>query len=395
MLDMVKLAVRNLSRRRTRTLLTVLSIAIGVLSVVLIMAVSNGGKAAFNKELSSMGVGGIMVGRDAFSEQTALGSETELEVIKGLQGVDNAIPVVVQYSKLALRNMLAETIVWGIDSGAEQVISMEVLHGRTFRQSDMDSKAAVCIIDEALAQKIYQRSNIVGKSLELSIQGRYETFEIIGVVASGGSLLQNVLSGYIPYFVYVPISTLQQYGGKSNFDQIAVQIEQGYDVDEQGEFVVSVLNTLNQSEVYRYENIATQKDNLNRLLDIVSLILTVIAGISLVVAGFGILTIMLVSVSERTKEIGIKKSLGASRAMIRREFLAESFMISLTGGVLGLATGVGAAWLAMRLIGAELLLAPAELAGLLFFVVTVGILCGVYPAAQAAKLRPVDALRQE
>ena len=102
-----------------------------------------------------------------------------------------------------------------------------------------------------------------------------------------------------------------------------------------------------------------------------------------------------VSVSERTKEIGIKKSLGASRAMIRREFLAESFMISLTGGVLGLATGVGAAWLAMRLIGAELLLAPAELAGLLFFVVTVGILCGVYPAAQAAKLRPVDALRQE
>ena len=119
----------------------------------------------------------------------------------------------------------------------------------------------------------------------MCIRDRYETFEIIGVVASGGSLLQNVLSGYIPYFVYVPISTLQQYGGKSNFDQIAVQIEQGYDVDEQGEFVVSVLNTLNQSEVYRYENIATQKDNLNRLLDIVSLILTVIAGISLVVAG--------------------------------------------------------------------------------------------------------------
>lgn len=159
--------------------------------------------------------------------------------------------------------------------------------------------------------------------------------------------------------------------------------------------MVEVLNRLAQDQSYRFDNISAQTDKLIRLMDVISLILAVIASISLLVAGIGIMTVMLVSVSERTKEIGIKKAIGASRNMILKEFLAESFAISSAGGCIGLMAGILLSLAASAVMGTVPRLEWGSYLLSFFFTVGIGILFGIYPAVKAAALRPVDALRKE
>lgn len=395
MTDLLKSAVKNLRRRRLRTFLTICSIAIGLTAVVLIFTISGYGKMALNQELESMGLGGIMVSRDPFSNDAKMDRTTELSVIQQMEGVEEAVPVVAEYSKLVLRNLITETIIWGIDQGEGQMISLKLLFGRLLQNPDVAQCQKVCIVDEALAQKIYKRSNIVGKTIRLELQNQYEEFEIIGVVASGGNLLQNVLSGYIPYFVYIPYTTLQQMTGNQDFNQIAITLKDDYEANQQGDRIVETLNRLDGSQCYRFDNISTQTDKLKNMMDILSFVLAVIAAISLLVAGIGIMTVMLVSVSERTKEIGIKKAIGASRKMILKEFLAESFTISLCGGIIGILSGLMLSFIISFLLGVPLILEWNSYGISFLFTVGIGVIFGLYPAIRASALRPVEALKVE
>lgn len=395
MIELLKAAMKNLYRRRLRTFLTICSIAVGLTAVVIIFTISGYGKSFVSQELESMGLGGIMVSKTSSQQGFSLDKEEEIAAIRAMEGVEEVIPVVAEYSQLSLRNMLAETIVWGIDCGDQQLLTLQTLYGRMLQKGDIQQQSRVCVIDQALAEKIYKRSNIVGKTIKLSLGNQYETFEIVGVVASGGSLLQNVLSGYIPYFVYVPYTTLQAATGKQDFNQLAVTFQDHSDIEQQGEKLVEVLNRLAQDQSYRFDNISAQTDKLIRLMDVISLILAVIASISLLVAGIGIMTVMLVSVSERTKEIGIKKAIGASRNMILKEFLAESFAISSAGGCIGLMAGILLSLAASAVMGTVPRLEWGSYLLSFFFTVGIGILFGIYPAVKAAALRPVDALRKE
>ena len=153
--------------------------------------------------------------------------------------------------------------------------------------------------------------------------------------------------------------------------------------------------TTNNDGFFRTDNLSTQRDKLGNLLDIVSLVLTAISGISLIVSGLGIMTIMLVSVNERTREIGVKKAIGASRGRILFEFLAEAVIISLMGSLIGVAVGGGISWIGMQTFGMTVPIARTDFALLIAFSVLLGAIFGVYPAVKAAKLRPVDALRLE
>ena len=146
---------------------------------------------------------------------------------------------------------------------------------------------------------------------------------------------------------------------------------------------------------YRTDNLAVQKERLSGLMDIVSLVLTVISGISLLVSGMGVMTVMLSSVSERTREIGIKKAIGATRGRIMGEFLAEAVVLSLIGSLIGIAFGCVAAWTGGAILGVTVPISLNTLLGLILFTVFTGAVFGVYPAFKAAQLRPVDALRTE
>ena len=393
MFDYIINGSKNVFRKKLRSMLTIVGIAIGVLSVIIISTIGEVGKTTINNEIDSIGMSGLTV-RTVQNESGLF--TAQLNTIEALQDVYDAMPLMLEYTESGMRGLKTDCAVWGIDNGAQNIVSMELLYGRFINKADVASNENVCIVDENYAQNIYKRSNVVGKTIEISLGGHIESFTVIGVVKTGGSLIQGLIGNYIPCFVYMPYTTLKSYTGKSNFDQIAVKLKPDANPDHTAKEIKACLSgTSGSTENIRVENLVAQREQLDQILGIVTLILSVIAGISLIVAGLSIMTVMLVSVSERTKEIGIKKSIGASRQKIMAEFLAESFLISSIGSGAGVVAGVH-----LSLVGCLILGIPPQLnIGMIvfsaLFAVGVGVLFGVYPALQAAKLRPVDALRSE
>ncbi|MCL2885151.1 MAG: ABC transporter permease [Oscillospiraceae bacterium] len=411
MRDMWESAVRHLGRRRLRTLLTVSGILVGVALVMVVSLIGAAGRATINGELDSMGLSGLSVssGNDGGSLSPA-----DLQAIRGVPGVQSAMPLVLEYGDSTLRGIDSASMLCGVDAGAGQVISVNVLYGRGITPGDVRAAARVCMVDESMAKDAYARANIVGKSIEVSLNGQSETLQIVGVTETGSSVLQNVFS-YMPGLVYIPYTTVQDLAGRDTFDQIAVRVS-GDVTTEQAQILRALAREHGDDAIaasagvaggadtggtpFRVDNLAVQRDRMSHILDIVSLILTVISGISLLVSGLGIMTIMLVSVGERTREIGIKKAIGATRWHIAGEFLLEAALLSLLGSVGGVLMGTGMAFAGVKLAGAQFAGAavpfePAVMGGLVLFSVALGMVFGVYPALKAAGLRPADALRSE
>ena len=397
MRDILSCAWKSLARKRLRTLLTAGSITIGVSMVAVVSLIGSAGKTAVNGELESLGISGLSISTNASLSEDGLSglSEEDLALIRSTGNVETAMPLMIEYSTSTLREVQSGTLICGIDAGAKQAISLSLKDGRLISKADVQSPAMICVVDETLAREAYGRDNITGKTIRLQIGGTQEELEIVGIAEAGSTLLQS-LGEFIPGMVYVPYSTLQALTGRSTFDQVAVRVSDSADIEATETLLLSRLERATGTQGYfRTDNLATQRDRLGNLLDIVSLVLTVISGISLVVSGLGIMTIMLVSVSERTREIGVKKAIGASRGRILWEFLAEAVTISLLGSLAGIAVGGGAGWLGIRAFGLEVPIDGAAFGFLILFSVLLGGVFGVYPALKAARLKPVDALRQE
>ncbi len=395
MIDLFVVCAKNIRRKKMRSMLTVLSIAIGVGSVVLISSIGNIGRYFIGNELSSLGLDGLSISASTGVGEKKLYPE-DLAVIKSNTQVVEAAPMMVKISRARMRGLVADTVVWGIDQNARNVVSLDLLFGRMLLTEDVTRGNPVCMVDERVAQAFYKRSNIVGKKLTLDFMGSAQEYEIVGIVTTGSSLLQNVLVDYVPGFIYLPHTSMSAASGQTGFDQIAVKLQSPESSDAVAQSLITALErSSGQKQAFKAENLAQQKDKLNNMLNIITVVLTVIAGVSLVVAGLGIMTVMIVSVNERTREIGIKKSIGANKRTIMMEFLIEAFTLSLVGGLAGCVLGVGCILLASMLLGLPVLLSLPMIGLSMAFSVVVGVLFGVYPAKLAAEMRPVDALRFE
>ena len=200
-------------------------------------------------------------------------------------------------------------------------------------------------------------------------------------------------SGFIPDFVYVPYSVMQSGLGRDNFDQITVKLE---DVSRSAETAAAVETVLSaDGSDFSVDNLLSQKEKMNNILSIATAALSAVAGISLVVSGISIMTVMLVSVSERTGEIGIKKSVGASRGVILTEFLFESELITVIGSLAGIILGVVISSAICAAVGSSAALNLKLCGTVMLIALAVGGGFGVYPAYKAASLNPVDALRRD
>lgn len=378
-----------LGRKRLRTLLTISSIAIGTAMVVLVICIGGVGTQAINHELESMGINGLSVSASDGLTVSALTS------IRCLSSVRQAMPLSLQFASAEAQGNTSAVVGCGIDAGADQVISLQLLHGRMLSPQDVATQIAVCVVDEALAMDMFGRSNVVGQTIALYYEDGALDATIVGVTATGSSLLQNVTS-LIPYMVYVPYTTQQTVTGEYEFDQIAVRLREG---QESAAAEVGIRQALERNgEDYgklTTENLATQRARLDSMANILSLILTAIGGVSLLVSGFGILTVMLSSVNERTREIGIKKAIGATRGRIMTEFLAGALLMSMCGAAVGFAVGCGAVGIGCAVLGFPMAFPIGRLVAVFGITLLLGTAFGAYPAYQAAGLRPVEALRYE
>lgn len=389
-MDMFKTALRSLLRKRFRSLLTMGGIVIGVSLVSLVTVIGGVGKITVNAELESMGLGGLSV----ISTGASTLEEEELTTIRNMDTVESAVPLMLESSSVSLPSGTATSLMMcGIDSGEVQAIGLELLHGRLLTPSDIGGCSRVCVVDSAVALAVYERTNIVGRTLVMPVGGADESFTVVGVTQADSTLFQNVAK-LIPGMVYVPYTAMQQLTGRTDFDQFAVRLQDGTNDDDEAKRIETVLKQTDGTGGYAAENLSAQKEKLAGLMDIVTLVLTAISAISLFVSGLSIMTVMMVSVGERTREIGIKKALGATRGDIMREFLTEALLLSTGGGVIGVAVGVGIGAAGASLLGLSLP-SLASLGWLVLFAAVIGMIFGVYPAAKAARLDPVEALRCE
>ncbi len=387
-MELLRSTAEGLWRRRSQLSLTVCGIAIGVFSVLVISAIGAAGQGLVGSELEKLGFDCITVSASQ-GELNALTGE-ELAAIAALEEVAVAAPLSTSISRAVMRNYAGEVLLCGVDQNVGQIIDLELKNGRLLEASDISAGANYCIIDEELAYAFYRRTNIVGKEMEVTVDQGTEVFTIIGVVDGESNILKN------PSFVYIPYTAHQSLTRSSVIDQLFIKVSEGTSPEEAGERVTALLNSAaGYKNLYRYDDLAIQKERLESILGGITLVLSAIGGISLVVSGLSIMTTMTMAVRERTREIGVKKAVGAKTFHILREFMVEAVLLTAAGSFLGVLASGLLALAAGLLTGLGFLPKPQVIAAVVLFSVGTGAVFGVYPARLASRLHPVDALRHE
>lgn len=386
MIELISNGIRCAFRNKLRVILTVTGIAVGVASVVLVSSIGNIGVSAINGELTGMGMDSLVISASELDEDM-------LSEVKNISNVSDAMPLISKTTVCSDGNENYSTMVWGVNEDADKVIELEVICGRLINRGDVSNNQRVCIVDEALAQTVFNRSDIVGKDISVVLNGEELEFEVVGVVKNGVNMLQNMLGGFIPDFMYIPYTVMQTQTNSYKFDNITVRLDES---EKSGETAAVIKNTLiAKNDTVNVENLLKQKDKMNNILGIASVALSGVAGISIIVSGISIMTVMLVAVSERTREIGIKKSIGAATGYIVAEFLSESVVLTVIGALIGIIAGNIISFAMCMAVGVKYIVDLKITFIMLTVAVAVGVLFGAYPAKKAAELNPADALRQE
>ena len=386
---MLKILI-NIFRAKVRSLLTIAGIAVGVFSVTLISTIGAVGTEQVSSTLITMGVDTLLVQAASNSVSVTLTDEDVSEVRK-IDDVTDVMPLMASITEAKMINRRVDCYVWGVDKSADKLISLQAKHGRLITNSDSAALSKVCVIDEQFAEEVYGRSNVVGKKLRMFLGGKYHDFTIIGIAQSGLSSLQGMLSNIMPGFMYIPITTMQHLCGRTTYDKIAVKVSGD---DFSPKTVTDALGLKNgHVDGYLCNNLLSQKSQLDDIMSIVTTTLSMTAGISLVVSGISVMTAMMMSVSERTREIGVKKAIGARKRDILGEFLAESVLLTLLGSAGGIVAGLSVSFAGCVILGVPFSVNVGSLVISAVVTALLGAVFGAYPAAKAAKLNPADALR--
>lgn len=383
-------AINSIKRKKIKNLLTIVSIAVGVLSITIINVISSTGTSIIENELTTLGINGISI---SYNNSAEFLNNEDLAAVRAVKDVENAMPILMGQGRISANKKLTTGVFWGIDTEAEQTISIQIINGRDFNPYDVLSSQKVCVLDEDTAKNIYGRTNIIGKDIYLQINSKEQKYKIIGIAKADSSILQNVVGQYIPCVVYMPYTTLQDALSSEKLNQIAV-IANGNE-NTVAEKITNILNIKNNSQNIKYENLSSQRDKLSNTLSVITTVLSLIGSISLFVAGIGTMTAMISGVNERTKEIGIKKAIGASRKNIAKEFLAESILLSMIGCIVGTMFTLLLVKITSVIFGINLIVNTKTIISMALISLGCGLIFGVYPAVTASKLNPSDALSNE
>ncbi len=385
----IKTAVTNLLRGKGRTALTVISIAVGIFAITIISAVGKIGTDKINKTLDDMGINSVLVEPDSFTLD-----EKDVTALAELKGVNKTMPLMMNVTECRLINEESPCIAWGVNEDADEIISLNAIHGRLINKSDIENNSMVCVIDKDIAENAYKRSNIVGKKIEISLGGKEYEFEIVGVATSGLNSIQSMMSKVMPYFAYIPYTTVQNLCNSESYDKIAVSLSD----NQNGDILKDIANVIGKSKgasTVTVNNLLGQKKQLDGILSVAASSLSLVAGISLIVSALSVMTSMLVTVNERKREIGIKKALGAKNSRIVAEFISESVLVCIFGCIIGFVSGAIVNILLCIILSEPLFIQTDILLSVMIICIIMGVVSAGYPSLKAAKTKPVDVLKSD
>lgn len=407
MMEYIKMAFKNIRANKGRSFLTMLGIIIGISSVIMVISVGDGTANAMNSEVSDLGTGQIALycSEDASNAEEWITPEDIAAIEEKVKGVEGVTP----------SDGAAGTTFTGkgefslqLNGGTEvmqKAVNYDMKRGAYFTRTDVEAKARVCVITSSDAKRLFGSDDVVGMDIEVDINDITGSYRIVGVTQ------QKENSGFVSYTyegapvtLDVPYTSFESFGWESDsFYSVTVFADEKADSEEVVKDVVHLLETRHQcagEDYYQVQSFQDMVKELNDMLGIVTTFISCVAAISLIVGGIGVMNIMLVSVTERTREIGIRKSLGAKTSSILMQFLAEAAILTIVGGIIGIIVGligaVGACGLMSASMGSTIHpgIKASTILGATLFSCGIGVFFGIYPARKAAKLSPIEALRR-
>ena len=418
--ESVRVSLEGLRANKMRSLLTMLGIIIGIAAVIGILTVGNGLTGSITGSMSSLGATNITVflqekaggmgGMEtilgvASPEEEDLITDEMLEALRQRYGQAVAgISVSASAGSGVARDgrLYANVSLTGINEEYLAVNNTDLLAGRTIRQEDLDGRRSVCVVSDRLVENLYQgdADAALGDEVRVELNGEYQSFRIVGIYEYDASMsISFSAEEDVTTSLYIPITTANHLAGSpEGYSTVTVQASAGTDSAAMAQSIREFLSRYYaNNEDYGVSAMAmsTMVESMSAIMDTLSIAISVIAGISLLVGGIGVMNIMLVSVSERTREIGIRKALGATNNNIRIQFVVESVIVCLIGGVIGILLGAVLGYLGSSLLSEACLPRPSYIALAVGFSMAIGVFFGYYPANKAARLDPIEALRYE
>lgn len=399
--EYIKSALASIRNNKGRSFLTMLGIIIGISAVITVLIIGDGMKATVNSEMDSIGATTISVSLDDTKTDKTFTREQIDQIESSISRIFGISPTVNVFGSVKGRKGSYDVYVSGGKPAAENSSGVTIVHGRYFGDSDVDDAKNVLVISQTMSNLVFGYEEAVGNTVELTANDLTQEFTVIGIRED--TPMDMAYSSFGDEAMVLADGPYTSVCESFNFDvdnmitgfTMYLDNEDKQAVLAQTRAVVENIMGLRGENAVKISSGAGFDQTTNAILDIITSVVAIIAAISLLVGGIGVMNIMTVSVTERTREIGIRKSLGARTSSILTQFLAEAAILTFVGGIIGIIFGLTVSFIICKVVGFSFTVNPALVAIVVAISTAIGLFFGIYPAKRAADLDPIEALRTE